>query len=51
MVTVSGPDGALKPDDAVVEQQVFRDVIGRFASGVTVITPFVIEPKAVDNAP
>ena len=32
---------AAGPDDAVVEQQVFRDVIGRFASGVTVITTAV----------
>jgi len=35
---VTGNDNVLKPDEAVVEQQVFRDVIGRFASGVTVIT-------------
>ena len=29
------------PDETAVEQQVFRDVIGRFASGVTVITTAV----------
>lgn len=31
-------DNAVWPEEAVVEQQVFRDVIGRFASGVTIIT-------------
>jgi 4-nitrophenol 2-monooxygenase / 4-nitrocatechol 4-monooxygenase, reductase component len=35
---VTSNDNALWPEEAVVEQQVFRDVIGRFASGVTVIT-------------
>jgi 4-nitrophenol 2-monooxygenase / 4-nitrocatechol 4-monooxygenase, reductase component len=30
-----------RPDQAVAEQQIFRDVIGRFASGVTVITTAV----------
>ena len=34
-----------RPAQALVEQQVFRDVIGRFASGVTVIT------TTVDGAP
>jgi flavin reductase (DIM6/NTAB) family NADH-FMN oxidoreductase RutF/DNA-binding GntR family transcriptional regulator len=34
-------DDVLGPDEVVVEQQVFRDVIGRFASGVTVITTTV----------
>ena len=35
---MTGKDNVLNPEEAVVEQQVFRDVIGRFASGVTVIT-------------
>jgi 4-nitrophenol 2-monooxygenase / 4-nitrocatechol 4-monooxygenase, reductase component len=35
---VTGDDKVLRPEEAVVGQQVFRDVIGRFASGVTVIT-------------
>lgn len=34
-------DNGLRPEEAVVEQQVFRDVIGRFASGVTIITTTV----------
>ena len=34
-------ESTLLPDETVVEQQVFRDVIGRFASGVTVITTIV----------
>jgi flavin reductase (DIM6/NTAB) family NADH-FMN oxidoreductase RutF len=35
---VTSRDNALRPEEAVIEQQLFRDVIGRFASGVTVIT-------------
>ena len=35
---MTSKDSVLKPEEAVVEQQVFRDVIGRFASGVTIIT-------------
>jgi flavin reductase (DIM6/NTAB) family NADH-FMN oxidoreductase RutF/DNA-binding GntR family transcriptional regulator len=42
---VTGPSGTVNPDDAVVEQQIFRDVIGRFASGVTVITTSVDETQ------
>jgi flavin reductase (DIM6/NTAB) family NADH-FMN oxidoreductase RutF len=42
---MSGTSSTARPDDAVVEQQVFREVIGRFASGVTVIT------TAVDGVP
>ncbi len=34
-----------RPDQALADQQVFRDVIGRFASGVTIIT------TTVDGAP
>jgi flavin reductase (DIM6/NTAB) family NADH-FMN oxidoreductase RutF/DNA-binding GntR family transcriptional regulator len=44
MSTSSDRSDPIRPDEAVVEQQVFRDVIGRFASGVTVIT------TAVDGA-
>jgi 4-nitrophenol 2-monooxygenase / 4-nitrocatechol 4-monooxygenase, reductase component len=39
--TATSSDNVLRPDEAVVEQQLFRDVIGRFASGVTVITTTV----------
>ena len=35
---MTSKDNTVWPEEAVVEQQVFRDVIGRFASGVTVIT-------------
>jgi flavin reductase (DIM6/NTAB) family NADH-FMN oxidoreductase RutF/DNA-binding GntR family transcriptional regulator len=38
---VNSPTRTARPEEAVVEQQVFRDVIGRFASGVTVITTTV----------
>jgi 4-nitrophenol 2-monooxygenase / 4-nitrocatechol 4-monooxygenase, reductase component len=52
---VPSRDNTLRPEEAVVEQQVFRDVIGRFASGVTVITttadgaPFGTTASAVSS--
>jgi flavin reductase (DIM6/NTAB) family NADH-FMN oxidoreductase RutF len=52
---VTSRDNTLRPEEAVVEQQVFRDVIGRFASGVTVITttadgaPFGTTASAVSS--
>jgi 4-nitrophenol 2-monooxygenase / 4-nitrocatechol 4-monooxygenase, reductase component len=38
---VTSASSTTGPGEAVVEQQVFRDVIGRFASGVTIITTAV----------
>jgi 4-nitrophenol 2-monooxygenase / 4-nitrocatechol 4-monooxygenase, reductase component len=42
---VTSTSGTVSPDEAVVEQQIFRDVIGRFASGVTVITTSVADSQ------
>jgi len=42
---VSSTENTTRPETTLADQQVFRDVIGRFASGVTVIT------TTVDGAP